>query len=113
MTKYIYHDKHIRCRLKLTGYGNQIELQIQRRRFVLWFNVGEWMHIDEGFWGECRDKNHPLYKNALIMDYQYGNISETYVTGTLNVKERVQKFFQDYFYSIREINKTIKNFNNI
>lgn len=92
--RYIYHDSNLRCRIKKTGYKNQVELRIQKRYFIFWINVHKWMHVSEGFWGEC--ERFP----TLISSYQYGNVSECYMTGTLDLNARVDAFFNEYFDSI-------------
>lgn len=91
MKNFIYHDKNLRCRLKTTGYENQIELQLQKRFGFFWINVYKWMHVKEGFWGQC--ERFPILKNS----YAYGNESECYMTGTLDLPKRVREFFQKYF----------------
>lgn len=110
MEKYIYHDENLRCRLKRTGYKNQIELQIQRRSFLfIWANCYKWMTIQEGFWGE--DFGLPI--NPMKSSYNYGNESECWKTGTLDIKKRVHEFFKEYFLSIRLEGKRQKQFEQI
>ncbi len=49
------------------------------------------MTVKDGFWGESN------LRPILRMRYSNGNLSEAYLTGTLNVKHRVNDFFQEYF----------------
>jgi hypothetical protein len=93
MEKFIYHDKILRCRLKATGYKNQIELQIQKRYFIIWINVYKWMHVQDGFWGEC--ERFPVIK----LDSSYGHNSEAYMSGTLDLEKRTKEFFKEYLGS--------------
>lgn len=91
MEKYIYHSKDLRCRIKLTGYKNQMELQLQKRCFLfLWINCFPWMRVNEGFWGES--SRLPILRGSC----NYGNKSEAYMTGTLDLKKRVDELFREY-----------------
>ena len=51
------------------------------------------MTVKEGFWGENR---RPL----MVIDYMYGNKAEVYKKGTLNIPDRVNKLFDEYFESL-------------
>lgn len=90
MKKYIYKDNSLRCRLKTTAKNNQIELQIQKRFGIFWFDVYKWMHVSEEHLGEC--ERIPVIK----MSYAYGNNCEFYMKGTLDIKKRVSDFFTEY-----------------
>lgn len=108
MTKYIYDNNNLRCRLKRTGHKNQIELQLQRKAWrFFWVNCFRWMTIAEGFWGEC--EAHPMLSGS----YQFGNRYEVYMTGTLNIKKRVLEFFKEYYHSILLEKKRAKEFESI
>ncbi len=92
MKKFIYHSNTIRCRVKYIKDFDHIMLQIQERRFfVFWLNVHQWMTVQEGFWGEC--DRRPI----LRMSYSSGNRTEVWRTGTLNLENRIKEFFQEYF----------------
>lgn len=92
MKKYIYNSKNVRCRIRYVKYLKHFELQIQERRFyVFWVNVFRWMTVREGFFGESDD--HPILKTS----YQCGNNAEALKTGTLNIEIRVKEFFREYF----------------
>lgn len=105
MTKYIYNSKMLRCRIRYVKYLRHFELQIQERRFfIFWVNVFRWMTVKEGFWGESDD--HPVLQTS----YQYGNKAEAWKTGTLDIECRVKAFFQEYF---QEKNKEAANLEKI
>lgn len=92
MKKYIYHSDDIRCRIRYIKYLGHYELQIQERRFfIFWVNVYKWMTVKEGFWGES--DRHPVLRTS----YQFGNKAEAWKTGTLIIKNRVKDFFEEYF----------------
>jgi len=92
MKNFIYHSKNIRCRVRYIKYLGHFELQIQERRFfVFWANVHKWMTVKEGFWGES--DRHPVLQTS----YQFGNNAEAWRTGTLDIKDRVKYFFKEYF----------------
>ena len=98
MKKYIYHSDDIRCRIKYIKYLGHYELQIQERRFfIFWINVYRWMTVKEGFWGES--DRHPVLRTS----YQFGNNAEAWKTGTLVLENRVKDFFEEYLQEkIRE-----------
>ena len=99
MKHYIYSNKIFRCRIKTTGYENQLELQLQKKWLFFWVNVYKWKHIKEGFWGE----NDRL--GVMQTGYRSGNVSESYPTGTFNLKEIVDSFFFEYHaYLLKKIN---------
>lgn len=92
MKKFIYHSHKVRCAVKYISDFNHIVLQIQERRFfVFWVNVHRWMTVQEGFWGEC--DRRPM----LRMSYSSGNITEVWRTGTLDLEGRIKEFFAEYF----------------
>lgn len=106
MTKYIYDNDKLRCRLRKTGYKNQIELQIQKIfLFVLWVNCYKWMHVSEGFWGE-----YSRGPNPMINTYNHGNISESWKTGTLDIRNRVKALFKEYKESLLYQRKEVEKF---
>lgn len=97
--KYIYeeYNPNLRCRVKWVAYLSHYELQVQRRWFwFIWINCFPWMTVSDGFWGEC--ERFPVLHN----DYIYGNRSESYMTGTLDIKKRVAKLFKEYRQDIAE-----------
>lgn len=57
------------------------------------------MTVKDGFWGE----GGPI--KVLRSSYQYGNKRECYRTGELNIPERVESFFNEYFNDLRERSK--------
>ncbi len=92
MAKYIYNSKKLRCRIRYVKYLKHFELQIQERRFfVFWVNVYNWMTVKEGFWGES--DRHPVLRTS----YQFGNNAEAWKTGTLSIENRIKEFFKEYF----------------
>lgn len=107
MKHYIYSNKILRCRIKPTGYENQLELQLQKKCIFFWVNVYKWKHIKEGYWGE----NDRL--GVMQTGYIYGNVSESYPTGTFNLKEIVDSFFLEYHANILrkiEIQNQLKSY---
>lgn len=96
MKKFIYKGKDLRCRIKYSKLLQHYELQIQKRSFLVWFNVYKWMTVRDGFWGE----GGPI--KVLKDSYQYGNMSECYPTGQLNIPERVEFFFDEYYSDLDE-----------
>lgn len=98
MKKYIYYSDDLRCRIRYIKYLGHYELQIQERRFfIFWINVYRWMTVKEGFWGES--ERHPILRNS----YQFGNNAEAWKTGTLVLENRVKDFFEEYLQEkIRE-----------
>lgn len=92
MKKYIYYSKKVRCRIRYVKYMRHFELQIQERRLLwFWVNVWKWMSIKEGFWGES--DRHPILRSS----YESGNSCEAWKTGTLDIRDRIKKFFEEYY----------------
>jgi len=92
MKRFIYHSHKVRCVVKYIKDFDHFRLQIQERRFfIFWVNVHQWMTVKEGFWGEC--DRCPV----LRMSYLSGNMSEAWRAGTLNLESRTKDFFMEYF----------------
>lgn len=72
----------------------------------MWINVYKWMEVKEGFWGQS--KRLPFIKNT----YRYGNVSECYMTGTLDLKKRVMEFFQEYIDYLRTKDQPVMDIRN-
>lgn len=107
MKHYIYSNKNLRCRIKPTGYENQLELQIQKKFLFFWVNVYKWKHIEKGYWGE----NDRL--GVLRNSYRYGNVSESYPSDKFDLKEIVDSFFLEYHANILrkiEIQNQLKSY---
>lgn len=108
MKKFIYHSVSIRCKIRYIKYLGHFELQIQERFFLLfWINVYKWMTIREGFWGES--DQHPI----LRCTYENGNNSEAWMTGTLDIENRVRDFFKEYFFEKNREESNIERVKNL
>lgn len=110
MKKMIYYSKDIRCKVSYIKYLGLYRLQIQERRFfIFWVDVYRWMTVKEGFWGES--ERHPI----LTGSYHLGNSYEVWMTGTLDIKKRVFEFLNEYLSEKGKQMKSIervKNFMN-
>ena len=99
MKTFTYKDNNTRCRVKSAEYGSGIELQIQERYlFIFWKNAYKSLDVSEGFWGES--ERIPILK----LGYMGGGEREVYMTGTLNLKNRVYQLFDEYFDCIERRN---------
>ena len=94
MEKFIYKRKDLRCKVKYVKLHQHYELQLQKRVLIFWVKVYKWMTVQDGFWGEC--ERFPILRNY----YQFGNKSECYKSGTLDLPKRVNAFFDEYFESL-------------
>lgn len=94
MKQYIYSNKTLRCRVKPTGYENQLELQIQKKFLFFWVNVYKWKHIQHGDCGE----NDRL--GVLRGPYRYWFVYEIYPSKDFDLKEIVDSFFLEYHASL-------------
>jgi hypothetical protein len=108
MKKFIYHSETLRCRVRYIKYLGHFELQIQERRFfVFWANVHKWMTVQEGFWGES--DRHPVLRTS----YQFGNNAEAWKTGTLVIENRIKYFFKEYFQAKKREAENYERIKNI
>ena len=107
MKHFFYNNKNLRCRVKPTGYENQLELQIQKKFLFFWFNVYKWKHIKQGFLGENA-------RFGVLRDsYRYGNVSELYPSDKFDLKGIVDSFFLEYNASLLrkiEIKNQLKSY---
>lgn len=110
MKKYIYFTHSFRCRIKLLTrrHGNTLELQLQKKSFFSWTNIGRWMTIDEGFAMEDSYTGNPM-----TLKYDANNVSEIWKTGTLNLNERVKQFYEDYMTEQKRIDPILEIFKSI
>ncbi|HYD92239.1 MAG TPA: hypothetical protein VEA37_12220 [Flavobacterium sp.] len=98
MTRYFNHpEQPYRVRIKYREVYNHFGLQVQKKWLFIWFDVGKWMTVKEGFWGENWNKA----RNPLVLDYSLGNIHECWKTGTLDLLDRARIFLIDYFCDMR------------
>lgn len=102
MKTIIYKNENLRCRVESIP-NNKIRLQLQERYLcIFWKNCFQFIEVSEGFWGES--ERLPMLK----LSYTGGGKSEVYKTGTLNLKNRIEQLFQEYF---DRIDSTIKKRN--
>lgn len=95
MKFYVYHNG-LRCRCKyITSFGRfGCLLQVQKNKFGIWFNVGEWMGVQEDFSLELKGID------VRRQSYQFGNVCESYKTGKLDIKKRAKEFIEEYIQSV-------------
>ena len=107
MAKYIYNSKELRCRIKYDKCVKNFELQLQKKIWFLWINTYKWMTVAVGFWGE----GGPI--KVLRDSYQYGNVSEVYATGKLDINKRVDQFFLEYNEYLEKEKKQLSIFESL
>jgi hypothetical protein len=106
MTKHIYDNKKLRCRLRQDG--KSIQLQLQKRSFLFWLNCFPFVDVKESFWGEDCYTGNPMR-----MSYAMYGYSESWKTGTLDIRKRVLELFKEYYQEVREENKRAEKFKSI
>lgn len=96
--KRIYYYKNLRCTIKYVKYLDHYHCQLQVKwLFMFWNDVGCFITLKEGFWGEDR----PGRINPMVNTYRFGDISECWITGTLDIKKRVSQMFKQYVQDVK------------
>lgn len=91
---YLHHpDLPYRVKLKYISYLKHYELVVQKKWFAFWYDVGEWMTVEESVFGL---KNDPL-PNPMVEEYRYGNKMEVWKAGTLDLEKRGLQLMVEYF----------------
>lgn len=94
MSKYVYRDKNLRCKVFATGYRKQIELQLQKRVFyVFWINVFWFKHIEDCY---VKGANIGPLPKVMHNSYMMGGDSEIYIGKPLDLQKRIEEFFDEY-----------------
>src|SRR6478736_2804420 len=108
--KYIYYDKNLRCRLKKSSlFIGQIELQLQKRFIIFWFDCFRWMTYEE----RKKSESSFPYMNPMRLSYQFGNECEVWDEVTMTVNKRAEKLFNQYFEAIEVKNNWNKKFESL
>ncbi len=110
MSKYIYYDNNLRCKVSKAKFViGEYELQLQKRSFLFWVNCFQWMiyeerKVDEKMFAIC---------NLMRMSYQSGNRYEGWDEGTMTLKSRIKILFGEYFESLKRVRDWDKKFESI
>ena len=91
MKKYIELTEKLRARVKYDKTFKHYEIRLQKLYLFLWISTDCFVDVKEGFWGEDACGINPL-----TLDYIEGGSSESYKTGTMDIKARAKKLCEDY-----------------
>lgn len=94
MKKYYYTlNRTYRCRVKYISLHDHFELQVQKNHWFWGYeNKGRWVTVDEH---RPKPEENLRLGNPLTDSYQFGNISESYAKGTLDLPKRVSDFIKE------------------
>lgn len=104
MSKYIYDNNRLRCRLKYISLHGSTELQLQKRVWIFWSNCFQFITVAEDHWHGERGPN------PCTMSYQMGGHHEGWLPGTLDIKKRVLEYFKEYYQTVLAERKRVEKF---
>lgn len=98
MSQLFYHSTELRCRVKPTGYRRQLELTLQKKWLIFWFNCFPWLHVEDRYTSGNVGPLPVVMKDS----YRSGNNVESYIGKPLNLQVRVKELFAEYNEMLKE-----------
>lgn len=109
MSKYIYYNNSLRCKISKTDFIGQVEIQPQKRFFIFWFNCYKWMT-----YCEIETSNDDrICTNPVTISYQFGNKGEHWGRGTMTLEKRCKMLIEECLNEIASKEKWDEQFKSI